>query len=323
MNGLAWFARQVPSEGFSDIGEGRVGEKEIPHSDQWIKPEQSTESKGSYRPDKYNKRQVMKGKNKQNETDIAIEEIYQSNEWEVCKYHHNATYNNGRYEYSYPNAFQMSRSVNKSIAVRRIESKARSYYLDFNLETANPAAEKNIQVNIPASFRIDQACEAISTEINSAFAASEVTFQIYYSPDDNRVRMSNYKLVDRARVPVQFKIHRVGENDDLLKLFNFPLKNKDAFYSPNSNYTLERVFTNVWNRETLFIHASFVTYTLSGYLGRDGEFYTQPSKIYPDDRQTYFTLHASLDGDHTVELPYENFIVELTFIIDSDDYMGM
>jgi hypothetical protein len=263
----------------------------------------------------------MKGKNKQNETDMAIEEIYQSDEWEFSKGHHNATYNNGRYEYSYPNAFQMSRSVNKSIAVRRIESRRRSYYLDFEVETTAPAAKKRIELNIPSSYDIQLACEAISNKITYVFTAEQLACDVYYSESNHQVKIVITK--DNANTRVQFKIHRVGNNNDLLKLFNYPWASKDAFYGPNAKWSIEMYFNNVWNRDTLFIHASFVNNTMSCYLGRDGEFYTTPSKIYPDDRQTYFTLRVSLDGYHEIELPYEKFIVELTFIIDSDDYMGM
>jgi hypothetical protein len=98
MNGLAWFAQQVPSEGFSDIGEGRVGEKEIPHSDQWIRSED--DRRVNYRPDQFNRKQVLKGKNRRTETTVMIEEIYQSDECEINKEMHNATYENRRFVYA-------------------------------------------------------------------------------------------------------------------------------------------------------------------------------------------------------------------------------
>ena len=44
---------------------------------------------------------------------------------------------------------------------------------------------------------------------------------------------------------------------------------RDSFY-----------FNNVWNRESLFVHASFVNGTSFQVLGKSGEFYPKPSKMY-------------------------------------------
>jgi hypothetical protein len=83
------------------------------------------------------------------------------------------------------------------------------------------------------------------------------------------------------------------------------------------------VFHNVWDRRDLFIHGSFVTSSAQGYLGRHGEFYTQPNKIYYTDFPTkQFYLEVSFDGFRPVELPYENFIVELIFLIDEEEHVG-
>jgi hypothetical protein len=82
-------------------------------------------------------------------------------------------------------------------------------------------------------------------------------------------------------------------------------------------------FPNVWNRRDLYIHASFVNYTAYGYLGRDGEFYPKPSKIYQFDWQPMqFFFEVSYDGMTPVKLPYERFEVELSFIIDDKRYQS-
>jgi hypothetical protein len=74
----------------------------------------------------------------------------------------------------------------------------------------------------------------------------------------------------------------------------------------------------------LFIHASFVSSSAAGYLGRGGEFYTQPNKIYPADFPTnQFYFEVSFDGLRTLQLPFVNFIVDLIFLIDADDHLGV
>jgi hypothetical protein len=86
-------------------------------------------------------------------------------------------------------------------------------------------------------------------------------------------------------------------------------------------FVVSHSFQNVWDRKTLFLHASFVTSTTAGYLGRGGEFYPKPSKMYrtagPD-----FYIETSLDGYHPLPMPYENWILELTCILDADDYQS-
>jgi hypothetical protein len=89
-----------------------------------------------------------------------------------------------------------------------------------------------------------------------------------------------------------------------------------------TDFAVNQIFENVWDRKTLFLHASFVTNTTSGYLGRGGEFYPKPSKMYRHDNRPDFFVETSLDGYHPVKLPYENWILELSCILDADDYQS-
>jgi hypothetical protein len=112
-----------------------------------------------------------------------------------------------------------------------------------------------------------------------------------------------------------------GANDDLLKLLNIPLDRAAEIYDKNTDSKLLH-FPNVRSRQQgdIFLHASFVSTTTAGYLGRDPEFYTKPNKMYVDDGQNFFYIETSLDGYNRVAMPYENFILELTYIIDADNH---
>jgi hypothetical protein len=150
---LAWFARQVPTEGFSDVNEGRVGEKEIPHSDQWISP---PEKVGAYRPDRFNRKSVIKNRNKGGFSTTLIEEIYQSSEYAVNTAPHGATYEQGRYVFRYPAGWQNSSSVNKRIAVRRIQTRPRDYFVSFIVtiddDTGINPLDLHVMTMIPSSY---------------------------------------------------------------------------------------------------------------------------------------------------------------------------
>jgi hypothetical protein len=314
MKGLAWFARQVPSEGFSDVHEGRVGEKEIPHSDQWVQPPAQA---GNYHPENFNRKQVIKGKNRGGVTNMLIEEIYQSDECNVNKTPHNATYENGRFVYAYPPAFQNSRSVNKMIAVRRIETKNERFLINFrfDIDTSEESSEREaVLLQVPTDYTIEQILKEIKNQFEEKFMQL-FELELVYRP-------STHQVVMRVTGCMKWSITRLNDNDDFLKLMN--VTDFNSVYGQKLVNGEGWVFKDVRSRDDqdVFIHASFVTNTTSGYLGRGGEFYTTPSKIYPDDGQNFFTLEVSLDGYHKVQMPYENFIVELTFIIDSENYMG-
>jgi hypothetical protein len=320
MKGLAWFARQIPTEGFSDVNEGRVGETEIPHSDQWIPPRPPNPD--PYRPDKFNQKDVLKSRNK-NASKTLIEELYQSTEHITNKTTHQSSYESGRYIFSYPSVWQSSSTVNKAIAVRRIETKSRAYLLQFiiaiEIDTGGGAIEWRffpIFVQIPSSYTIYEALSAIRAEFKRSLPDSlkdDVIMFLSYNADKKEVRLEFNDTVLRWSI-------EDGDDDDILKLLNYPIDNRDQLYGYNR--TRKLIFPNVPSREGIFLHASFVTHTSGGYLGRSGEFYPKPSKIYSDDGQAYFYIETSLDGYHRIPLPYENFTLELTFIIDTNDYLA-
>ena len=82
-------------------------------------------------------------------------------------------------------------------------------------------------------------------------------------------------------------------------------------------------FQNVWNRESLFVHASFVTGTSFQVLGKNGEFYTKPSKMYRfNGNSPDFYFELSYDGIHPIRHKFARFIVQLAYIYNDADYMA-
>jgi hypothetical protein len=322
-NGLAWFATQVPTEGFSDVNEGRVGETEIPHSDQWVVPPEK--DSGKYRPDKFNRKHVIKNNNKTDGmSKTLIEEIYQGSEYSDNKSPHNATYESGRYVFQYPSSWQSSNSINKMIAVRRIDTTPRGFFLDFDIQLKFPSEQEEdpwhvtpISVQIPATYSLQEALSTVKITFDRFREKGDDYYMVfYYTPNSHRTVLG-------FNGPKKWKITPRSEtNDDLLKLLNYPLEKKSEFY--DHEFTMSFAFRNVRPRENrdIFLHASFVSNSTSGYLGRHGEFYPKPSKIYPDDGQSFFFIETSLDGHNRVALPNENFILELTFIIDGQNYQS-
>jgi hypothetical protein len=266
---------------------------------------------------------VIKNRNKGGFATTLIEELYQANEHVANKAPHGATYEQGRYVFRYPAAFQNSNSVNKRVAVRRIETKPRDYILIFKITVehntlANAAKTFAIGVTIPSHYTIQEASSTIKvyfdTHVDKNYNLN--TIWCTYIAEEHRVE---FGVTDHDVQPRPFIIES-GFGDDILKLFNFPLERAAEFY--NVQHTLPFNFPNVRSRQTgdIYLHASFVSNSTAGYLGRDPEFYSKPSKMYADDGQNFFYIETSLDGYNKINLPYENFILELVYIIDSDNY---
>jgi hypothetical protein len=83
-------------------------------------------------------------------------------------------------------------------------------------------------------------------------------------------------------------------------------------------------FNNVWDREYLYLHASFVQYTNAQFLGEGGEWYPKPSKIYDFNTSSggQFWVQVSFDGFRFVKLPHEHWKISLAFLANDKNYQA-
>jgi hypothetical protein len=83
----------------------------------------------------------------------------------------------------------------------------------------------------------------------------------------------------------------------------------------------EWIFPNVWDRKDICVHANFVNNSAFHFLGRDGDFFPAPSKIfYQNFTGNDFEIYLTRDGVNPLELPYQDFAIELSFLIDRNHY---
>ena len=112
--------------------------------------------------------------------------------------------------------------------------------------------------------------------------------------------------------------------DDILNYAYYAHASDLNIVEPAYNYdTPVYNFDNVWNRRYCFIHASFVSGTSFNYLGRSGDFYPKPSKMYRAiGSTTDFTLSISYNGYTPIRTNEISFIVELAYIYSTGEYMA-
>ena len=83
----------------------------------------------------------------------------------------------------------------------------------------------------------------------------------------------------------------------------------------NSYAPSETTLENVWNRDQLYLHASFSN-SKRHYLCFSNEVWERPSKIYFDN--TYgseFSVYYTTDGIHRLDPLYAHKLIELSFVL--------
>ena len=94
-----------------------------------------------------------------------------------------------------------------------------------------------------------------------------------------------------------------------LKELNYGWPDIEPYTAP------ETTIENVWNRDILYLHASFSN-SKRHYLCFSNEFWERPSKIFLDN--TYgseFTVYYTTDGIHRLDPLYAHKLIELSFVL--------
>ena len=185
-----------------------------------------------------------------------------------------------------------------------------------------------------------------STLSKFAAAKRQYSFSIHYIYDDvtnkamfyaiRNMYATDLELLDWTDHDADFAIQSV--NDDFRTVFNMAMNDDiTEYYAPAQVSELGVVlpdgaddyrintfnFSNVWNRRYCFIHASFVSGTSFNYLGRSGDFYPKPSKMYRAiGSTTDFTLSISYNGYTPIRTNEISFIVELAYMYSTGEYLA-
>jgi hypothetical protein len=251
------------------------------------------------------------------------EELFQADETRTIHLSnvHNSYFDGYRYHLNLPPSWQ--NTMNKRIAVRRIDTPARDYALSFlvkgqgELNTTLYFITQEIKVFIPSSYSMAEALSAIL--VQSRKTPWLVTPEIALSPTPELHIHYEANTVTMQINSTQMDFRIAFSFENILKFLNV---SPNDFQSYFINLEDKKVFNNVWNRKVLFLHASFVSDTTAGYLGRGGEFYPKPSKMYKHDNSPHFFIETSFDGYNKVPLYWENWILELTLIHDAEEYQS-
>jgi hypothetical protein len=304
---------------------------------------------------KMNRTNVLNDRDSKQVSKFVMEEIYQSKECPtkfalpipVPNPHH--AYKEGdRFYFNFPEPWFNMPTLNKAVGLRRIATRPRAYdqHIEFYImrdDTGSSVWNEQILIDIFVHVRptddIETAMSNICLTINRAiktqvgkhpeYQLPEEWPSLYFIYDEDEYRADIlWTTGDGFLRTKDFRIVLAGMNDEEwmymfnLESFAWTTLNIDLVGAESTWIWCQ--YLNVWDRRELFIHASFVTYTSFQYLGRTGEFYTKPSKIYDfqNSASRLFYFQVSFDGMNTINLRHEYFIVELSLILDSRRYQS-
>ena len=225
------------------------------------------------------------------------------------------------YLFDYPIRWLNDPSMNKRIAIRRLDATPTSHNMTLylsavvneELEEGNDAPteeyyEKTINVDITYQDNLIKVMNYICNEFcyTNRFGMGGLVFR--HSNSTNRLEMC---FVDSGGTKKDFRFE--GDIDEFLRFLNQEIstENQDILTNDSKN----KVFNEVWNRDRLHFHTSFST-SRRHFIGKRGDFYQNLTLLYPPSNETTFNVRFTSDGYHNILLLYCEFDVQLCFIVN-------
>jgi hypothetical protein len=311
---------------------------------------------------KQNRNDVINDRDGKQVSRFLMEEIFQTCESDAktaeLKPHNCYRDSNSTVYFNFPESWFNYPTLNKAIGLRRIDILPNYYNFEFNMEIfrkldTDPDTDEgwgkplflHTLNHITPDMGIEDALSTLSVNINREI--QEQIRDTKLTEDNDRWVHMNFSYEydtnkayiiwnpDVLATPGQTKTYYfkivlgiAGEGFGKLMNYGFPLGIKTIMQpiiiNIDDQFDLFKwTFTNVWNRQRLFVHASFVNYTSYQYLGRNGEFYYKPSKIYDFNNSSHqFYIEVSFDGVNKTPLHFQNIIIELALMLDSKRYQA-
>ena len=233
------------------------------------------------------------------------------------------------YPFSFPIRWLNDPSMNKRIAIRRLDviPSSHSFTLELNADPAvgpdtdEPwSAGKTAKIDITEHDNLIKAmsyiCDSLSTyDDDRQYFKCRLMYE--YDEKLNRLKLfvRNYDEEKKGML-MRFNIRGSFDSDlkEFLEFLNQPTDEESL--EALKDYTYEMVFDNVWSRDRLYVHSSFST-SHRKYIGKRGDFYQNMNLLYPlPSNESVFHVFFTSDGKKTILIRYCNFDIQLCFIVN-------
>lgn len=257
----------------------------------------------------------------------TFDEIYTNYDLSVDRSYSAAT----GYPFDYPIRWLNDISMNKRIAIRRLDAtpSSHSFKLFISAKVGDVLPDddsmelkeyyhKNIIIDITYQDTLIKVMNFITNSFKYENQHGQGGLIYKYDSKNNTLSM---KFFNSFGVECPFLIG-VNTNEDqtyyddldeFLKFLNQPLteENRDIL----TELTTTKTFHEVWDRNRLHFHASFST-SHRHFIGKRGDFYQNLSLLYPTSNETTFNIRFTTDGYKNILLRYADFEVQLCFIVN-------
>ena len=243
------------------------------------------------------------------------------------------------YPFDYPKRWLNDPSMNKRIAIRRLDVIPSTH--QFTLMITAPKIKDTIigpdgkptEVNgwtktatIPVTEHdnliqvLDYMCREFTYEDT---VGNRGGLRYYY---DNKKNELELYFLNFMGVATDFKILEadftfIDEEQNLenfLKFLNQDISDDKikAAKSICTDQSIYKEFKEVWNRDRLYIHASFST-SRRHFIGKRGDFYQNLTLLYPPPtNESTFYIRFTSNGEKNILIRYCEFDIQLCFIVN-------
>ena len=247
------------------------------------------------------------------------------------------------YPFDYPTRWLNDPSMNKRIAIRRLDvtPTSHSFALRFRAKideviTDSEGQEQNTEYMLGGPFIIDvtehdNLIKVLNYMTNELCYPKNIVeeggLRYEYSNKDNELHL---KFLNSQQVAVPFQIlseaDDPNDNTELVEFLKFLNQkvfldetrgtlNKEVFDMCKQE-TVEKVFKDVWSRDRIHFHATFST-SRRKFIGKRGDFYQTLSLLYPPPtNESTFYIRFTSNGIKNILHRYCKFDVQLCFIVN-------
>ena len=256
---------------------------------------------------------------------LIYEEVYFNNDMVINNYNPLTGY-----ELKYPQFFTANPSQDKSIAPRRIKitPSAHQFRLCISFRDAQGQEHSNNNYFLVDILQDNSTQEILNYIREQSLVNDNGTvygLRSVYDKTTGKLTFEAYNVTNMQQV--FFKI-KCPSYDDYKGFWEFLNQIEDPFdglkadnnYNSNSMiYVAQYFLFNVWNRETLYVHASFSN-SQYRYLCLSNEFWEKPTKIfYGNVNDNAFYVYFTTDGVNKIVPYYANKLIELSFVLRTQE----
>ena len=230
------------------------------------------------------------------------------------------------YPFDYPTRWLNDPSMNKRIAIRRLDVTPSTHsfklYLkaDTNDDEENTINEKTARIDVTEYDNLVKVLNAICNEYS--YTLDESTGKkggLGFEYDNSTNKLGLYFLNTKGEsCSFFFFFGNVYTNEDLedfLMFLNQPT-NTTTHRDICENMSETKKFYEVWNRDRIHFHASFST-SKRKFIGKRGDFYQTLTLLYPPPtNESTFYVRMTSNGITNILLRYCEFDVQLCFIVN-------